>query len=113
MTDKVNGNNEVTTEQATSESRRAFLKKAGVFALYAPPAITLLTNPSHASVMNSPGGNHDRDGYFSRSHNNRHSSRSRDNRDSSRSHGGSKHSSDSDDDNDSHSSRTRDRKNRH
>jgi len=63
MTDKENTMTKSTENEAASESRRDFLKKAGAFALYAPPAITLLANPSHASVRKSPGGNRDYDGY--------------------------------------------------
>ena len=76
MTDKENTITKSTENEATSESRRAFLKKAGAFALYAPPAITLLSQPSHASIMSSPGGNHDGNHYYSRSHGGKHSSRS-------------------------------------
>jgi hypothetical protein len=34
-------------------SRRAFLKKAGKFAIYTPPVVMLLTNPSYACLKKS------------------------------------------------------------
>lgn len=41
-----------------TESRRKFLKKAGRFAVYTPPAITLLMHPSRDAVANGSGGHH-------------------------------------------------------
>lgn len=38
------------------ESRRAFLKKAGKFAIYTPPVVMLLTNPSYACCNKSWSG---------------------------------------------------------
>lgn len=43
-------------EKEIAESRRDFLKKAGRFAAYTPPAMMLLMKPSHASIMRSGGG---------------------------------------------------------
>ncbi len=37
----------------TEESRRAFLKKAGKFAVYTPPAVMLLMKPSFAHINKS------------------------------------------------------------
>lgn len=45
-----------TTESIKTESRRNFLKKAGAVALYTPPAIAMLMQPTQASIMKSPGG---------------------------------------------------------
>ena len=36
-------------------SRREFLKKAGRFAAYTPPAMMMLMKPSHASIQKSGG----------------------------------------------------------
>jgi len=36
------------SEQAGSEARRQFLKKAGKFAVYTPPAVMMLMKPSFA-----------------------------------------------------------------
>ncbi len=47
-------------EQGSGQSRREFLKKASAFAIYTPPAITMLMNPSRASMTKSPGGHHHR-----------------------------------------------------
>ena len=62
MTDKDNTIPEVTSKEAESESRRSFLKKAGMFALYTPPAITMLMKPGQASIMSSPGGHQNNNG---------------------------------------------------
>lgn len=35
------------------QSRRAFLKKAGKFAIYTPPVVMLLMNPSYACLNKS------------------------------------------------------------
>jgi len=40
-------------EKEVTESRREFLKKAGRFAVYTPPAVMLLMKPSHATMMDS------------------------------------------------------------
>jgi len=58
MTDKEIIKTDNSTEDAARDSRRTFLKKAGVFALYTPPAVTMLMQPSQASMMKSPGGAH-------------------------------------------------------
>lgn len=55
MKDKENQLHE-DAEKEARESRRDFLKKAGAFAIYTPPAITMLMHPSHASITKSPGG---------------------------------------------------------
>jgi len=58
MTDKEIIKTDKSKEDVTRDSRRTFLKKAGVFALYTPPAVTMLMQPSQASMMKSPGGAH-------------------------------------------------------
>ncbi len=51
------------SEQAVTEERRKFLKKAGKFALYTPPAVMILMKPSFAgnrckgSWLGRPRGN--------------------------------------------------------
>jgi hypothetical protein len=45
------------------ESRRAFLKKAGKFAVYTPPAVMLLMQPSFASMSKSYVGRPEHDSY--------------------------------------------------
>lgn len=50
--------NRAHAEQIATESRRKFLKKAGAFAIYTPPAISMLMHPSHASVTKSAGGSY-------------------------------------------------------
>lgn len=40
-------------DKEVTESRREFLKKAGRFAVYTPPAVMLLMQPSHATMMQS------------------------------------------------------------
>jgi hypothetical protein len=42
--------------QEASASRRSFLKKAGVAVALTPPAMTLLTKPSHATILKSVKG---------------------------------------------------------
>jgi formiminotetrahydrofolate cyclodeaminase len=40
-------------QSETEESRRSFLKKAGKFAVYTPPAVMLLMKPSFAHINKS------------------------------------------------------------
>ena len=44
------GGGPVDPEQTVAESRRDFLKKAGKFAVYTPPAVMVLMKPSYATV---------------------------------------------------------------
>jgi len=48
MTDKDNGQ-----ELEATRSRREFLKKAGKYAIYTPPAVMLLMKPSQATFCRS------------------------------------------------------------
>ena len=41
--------------ESSSESRRDFIKKAGKFAIYAPPAIMLMSKTGHATIASSGG----------------------------------------------------------
>ena len=41
------------SQPETEESRRSFLKKAGKFAVYTPPAVMLLMKPSFATMSKS------------------------------------------------------------
>ena len=50
------GGGPVDPEQAVAESRRDFLKKAGKFAVYTPPAVMVLMKPSYATVSGSANG---------------------------------------------------------
>lgn len=43
-------------EHTAEASRRDFLKKAGKFAVFTPPAVMMLTKPSYARIMNSAVG---------------------------------------------------------
>jgi len=43
-------------ERLVAESRRDFLKKAGKFAVYTPPAVMVLMRPSYATVSGSANG---------------------------------------------------------
>lgn len=43
----------VDTSENGVNSRREFLKKAGRFAAYTPPAMMLLVKPSHATIRKS------------------------------------------------------------
>lgn len=45
-------------EKNTSESRREFLKTAGKFAVYTPPALLLMNKPSHATFKKTGGYTH-------------------------------------------------------
>ena len=42
-------------KESKAESRRDFLKTAGKFAVYAPPALLLMGKPSHATFTKSGG----------------------------------------------------------
>jgi hypothetical protein len=42
---------------ALDASRRAFLKNAGKFAVYTPPAMLALSSPSFKAIAQSSGGN--------------------------------------------------------
>ena len=46
---------EVEKEVSKSESRREFLKRAGKFAVYTPPALALMSQSSHAFVGETNG----------------------------------------------------------
>ena len=52
---------ETNTEQAVGQARRSFLKTAGRFAVYTPPAVMMLMKPGYArmnySVVGRPHGN--------------------------------------------------------
>ena len=50
------GSGQLDPEQAVAESRRDFLKKAGKFAVYTPPAVMVLMKPSYATVSDSSNG---------------------------------------------------------
>ena len=50
------------SEENVKKNRRAFLKKAGKFAVYTPPAMMLLMHPSANAVMKSAVGRCDQDG---------------------------------------------------
>jgi hypothetical protein len=54
-------NDGMTRERSVQESRRNFLKTAGRFAVYTPPAVMLLMKPSFADTVGSavarPKGN--------------------------------------------------------
>jgi len=41
-------NKSTDTEQSVTEARRRFLKKAGKFAVYTPPAVMMLMKPTFA-----------------------------------------------------------------
>ncbi|MCZ6566409.1 MAG: hypothetical protein O6852_09840 [Gammaproteobacteria bacterium] len=43
-------------DQKEMESRREFLKTAGKFAVYTPPALMLMSKSSHANFTKSGGG---------------------------------------------------------
>ena len=51
------------TQSETESSRRKFLKQAGKFAVYTPPAIMLLSKPSFASMCKSYTGDHKREAF--------------------------------------------------
>jgi len=55
MTDKDNGQ-----ELEATRSRREFLKKAGKYAIYTPPAVMLLMKPSQATFCGSGCGSRGR-----------------------------------------------------
>lgn len=48
-------NNEIQEENCSEagSSRRDFLKKAGKFAVYTPPAVMMLMKPAHATLSKS------------------------------------------------------------
>jgi len=46
-------------DQKKVESRREFLKTAGKFAVYTPPALILMSKSSHATFIKSGGGHED------------------------------------------------------
>jgi hypothetical protein len=46
----------VASEESRLEARRDFLKKAGKFALYTPPIVSLLMYPSMQAIAKSGGG---------------------------------------------------------
>lgn len=48
-------NENLNKEKSTSESRRMFLKSAGKFAIYTPPALLLMNKPSHATFSKTGG----------------------------------------------------------
>ncbi|ADE14761.1 hypothetical protein Nhal_1627 [Nitrosococcus halophilus Nc 4] len=48
---------QVDSEENRAEARRKFLKTAGKFALYTPPALMLLMHPSVHAISKSGGGN--------------------------------------------------------
>ncbi len=50
------GGGQADPELAVAESRRDFLKKAGKFAAYTPPAMMVLMKPSYAAVSDSANG---------------------------------------------------------
>jgi hypothetical protein len=50
------GGGSVDPERCVAESRRDFLKKAGKFAVYTPPAVMVLMKPSYATVSGSGTG---------------------------------------------------------
>ena len=50
------GADPVDPERLVAESRRDFLKKAGKFAVYTPPAVMVLMRPSYATVSGSANG---------------------------------------------------------
>ena len=50
------GGCQVDPEHRVAESRRDFLKKAGKFAVYTPPAVMVLMKPSYATVSGSTNG---------------------------------------------------------
>ena len=60
MTNKKIIDTENTSNIAESDSRRKFLKKAGLVAIYTPPAVAILMSPSQASIQKSPGGTYDK-----------------------------------------------------
>ena len=45
------------TNNTTESARRDFLKKAGKFAIYTPPAIMMLMHPSRSALSKSLRGN--------------------------------------------------------
>ena len=51
-------NKSTDNEITTSESRREFLKTAGKFAVYTPPALLLMNKPSHATFKKTGGYSH-------------------------------------------------------
>ena len=63
MSDKKDVEIEKSIDGENTESRRAFLKKAGLVALYTPPAMAVLMSPSQASMMKSPGGQYGNHGH--------------------------------------------------
>jgi len=48
--------NLVNSEDAVGQARRDFLKKAGKFAVYTPPAVMMLMKPAYASINASSVG---------------------------------------------------------
>jgi hypothetical protein len=58
MTENNDKNPGSASDQEATQARRKFLTKAGAFALYTPPAITLLMQPSRSAIARSPGGRH-------------------------------------------------------
>lgn len=61
MTDHTNEATGVTQSESKN-SRREFLKKAGKVAIYAPPAVLLLSKPSFATLKGSYDNCGPRDG---------------------------------------------------
>lgn len=47
---------EDTNEEAATKGRRDFLKKAGKFAIFTPPAVMLMIKPSYATFNKSMVG---------------------------------------------------------
>ncbi len=45
------------SSKQVEESRRKFLEKAGKLAIYTPPVLTLMMNPSRHALARSPGCN--------------------------------------------------------
>ena len=52
-----NNNQDTTVEKTNEKSRRDFLKTAGKFAIYTPPALMILMNPDRAALACSPKPN--------------------------------------------------------
>ena len=64
--------NQLPTDAEAREARREFLKKAGRFAIYTPPAMMVLMRPSSAGIARSGAscrtGSHERGSWEPRSH---------------------------------------------
>jgi len=65
----------ISPEEAVGQARRSFLKTAGKFAVYTPPAVMMLMKPGYARMNKSMTGrphHHDKQGHHGGHHKERH-----------------------------------------